>query len=64
MEEVIMRLQIIKSKNAASLYIVKSVYEKGRRTSKVVEKLGTYDSLLKKLNGQDPIEWGKLMLKN
>lgn len=59
MEEVIMRLQIIKSKNAASLYIVKSVYEKGRRTSKVVEKLGTYDSLLKKLNGQDPIEWGK-----
>ncbi|QCX33104.1 IS1634 family transposase [Caloramator sp. E03] len=54
-----MRLQIVKSKNAASLYVVKSVYEKGKRTSKVVEKLGTYDELLKKLNGQDPIEWGK-----
>ncbi|SKB01391.1 Transposase [Caloramator quimbayensis] len=54
-----MRLQIVKSKNAASLYIVKSVYEKGKRTSKVVEKLGTYDELLKKLNGQDPVEWAK-----
>ena len=54
-----MRLQIVKSKNAASLYVVKSTFEKGKRTSKVVEKLGTYDELLKKLNGQDPIEWGK-----
>lgn len=54
-----MRLQIVKSKNAASLYVVRSTFEKGKRTSKVVEKLGTYDELLKKLNGQDPIEWGK-----
>ena len=54
-----MRLQIVKSKNAASLYVVKSIYENGKHTSKVVEKLGTYDELLKKLNGQDPIEWAK-----
>ena len=54
-----MRLQIVNSKNAASLYVVKSVYEKGKRSSKVVEKLGTYAELLKTLEGEDPIEWAK-----
>ncbi len=54
-----MRLQIVKSKNASSLYVVKSIFENGKRSSKVVEKLGTYSELLKKLNGQDPIEWAK-----
>lgn len=52
-----MRLMISKSKNAQSLYVIKSFYNNGTRTSKIVEKLGTYDELLKKLNGQDPIEW-------
>jgi len=54
-----MRLQIIKSKNAASLYVVKSIRTGKKRTSKVVEKLGTYEALLQKLNGEDPIEWAK-----
>lgn len=54
-----MRLQIVNSKNAASFYVVKSIYENGRRSSKVVEKLGTIAELEKKLNGQDPIEWAK-----
>jgi len=54
-----MRLQVVKSKNAASLYVVKSTYDNGKRSSKVVEQLGTYDSLLKKLRGEDPIKWGK-----
>ena len=54
-----MRLQIVNSKNAASLYVVKSIYENGKHSSKVVEKLGTYAELLKTLNGQDPIEWAK-----
>ncbi len=54
-----MRLQIVNSKNAASLYVVKSIYENGKRSSKVVEKLGTVAGLRKKLNGQDPIEWAK-----
>jgi hypothetical protein len=31
----------------------------GERTTKIVEKLGTYDELLKKLDGQNPIEWAK-----
>ena len=54
-----MRLQIIKSKNAASLYVVKSLFENGKRTSKVVEKLGTYAALYTAMDGQDPIEWAK-----
>lgn len=54
-----MRLSVIKSKNAASFYVIKSVTIDGKRTSKIVEKLGTYDDLIKKLNGRDPYEWAK-----
>lgn len=54
-----MRLKITNSKNASSLYVIKDVVTKEKRTSKIVEKLGTYDELLKKLNGDDPIEWAK-----
>ncbi len=53
-----MRLQIIKSKNAQSLYVVKSVYHNKKRTNKVIEKLGTYEKLKQNLN-EDPIEWAK-----
>lgn len=54
-----MRLMVSKSKNAQSLYVIKSFYNNGARTSKIIEKLGTYEDLLVKLNGQDPIEWAK-----
>ena len=54
-----MRLNIVKSKNAQSLYVIRSVYENGHRSTKIVEKLGTYAELSKKLNGQDPIAWAK-----
>lgn len=59
MEAIILRLKITKSKNASSLYVIKSTYKNGKHSSKIVEKLGTYDELLKKLNGEDPIEWAK-----
>ena len=52
-----MRLMISKSKNAKSLYVIKSVFKDGKRTTKIVEKLGTYAKLLDELNGEDPIEW-------
>ena len=52
-----MRLQIVKSKNAQSLYVVKTVYNNKKRTNKVVEKLGTYENLKKKLYPNEPIEW-------
>ena len=56
-----MRLKITESKNARSLYVIKSVYNKETQsnTSKIVEKLGTYDDLKKKLDGEDPIAWAK-----
>ena len=57
-EKKYMRLQIIKSKNAQSLYVVKSVYHNKKRTNKVIEKLGTYESLKNTLD-EDPIEWAK-----
>lgn len=53
-----MRLQIIKSKNAQSLYVVKSVYHNKKRTNKVIEKLGTYENLRNTLD-EDPIKWAK-----
>ena len=54
-----MRLQIVNSKNSKSLYVVKSTYINKKRSNKVVEKLGTYKELEKKLAPQDPIEWAK-----
>ncbi len=54
-----MRLKVTKSKNAASLYVIRSTYVNGVHSSKIVEKLGTYDGLLEKLGGQDPYEWAK-----
>lgn len=54
-----MRLQISKSKNAASLYVIKTVYTNGKEHTKIVEKLGTVSELSKKLDGQDPVEWAK-----
>ena len=56
-----MRLQVVESKNAKSLYVVKSIYENGKRSSKVVEKLGTYEDLSK--IHDDPIAWGKAYAK-
>ena len=54
-----MRLSFSKSKNATSLYVIKDVKEGNKRTTKIVEKLGTLKELEEKLNGQDPIEWAK-----
>ena len=53
-----MRLQISKTKNAASFYVVESTYDKnGRRSNKVVEKLGTLAELQKVHD--DPVAWAK-----
>lgn len=56
-----MRLKVTKSKNAASLYVIKSVYNSKTQSnsSVIVEKLGTEAELREKLNGQDPYAWAK-----
>ena len=60
-----MRLNVTRSKNAASLYVIKSVYNSKTQSnySKIVEKLGTEAELREKLNGADPYEWAKEYIK-
>jgi transposase len=54
-----MRLKVSRSKNAASFYVTKTVYEGKKEKTITVEKLGTEKELRDKLNGQDPYEWAK-----
>jgi transposase len=56
---VFMRLKISASKNSKSYYVIKSVYKNGHSTTKVVERLGTYEELKEKLNGEDPEKWAR-----
>jgi len=58
-----MRLSITKSTNSTSLYVIKSTYENGVHSSKIVEKLGTVADLSMKLDGRDPIDWAKEYIK-
>lgn len=52
-----MRLKVSKSKNSASLYVIKSTYINKVHSTQIVEKLGTEKELREKLNGADPYEW-------
>ena len=54
-----MRVNISKSKNSESLYIIKSIKVNGKNTSKIVEKLGTIEEVRGKAKGQDPYKWAK-----
>lgn len=55
-----MRLSLVKSKNAIQFYIIKSYRdENGKNTSKIIEKLGNEQEVLKKSNGEDPVIWAK-----
>lgn len=54
-----MRLQISKSKNSSSLYVIKTAYINGKEKTIIVEKLGTETELRKRLNGEDPYTWAK-----
>ena len=55
-----MRLSIVTSPNARQFYVIKSYTNKhGKRTSKIVEKLGNEQEVLTKAKGKDSIEWAK-----
>lgn len=54
-----MRLKVSRSKNAASLYVTKTIYEGKKQRTITVEKLGTEKDLREKLNGADPYEWAQ-----
>lgn len=52
-----MRLKITKSKNFQFYYIIKDINKSGKRTTKIVEKLGTLENIKAKAKNQDPIIW-------
>ncbi|MGN0629869.1 MAG: IS1634 family transposase [Ruminococcus sp.] len=56
-----MRLNIVKSKNAEQLYIIKSIRKDGKATTRIMKKLGTMASLLPKFNNDRDkvIAWAK-----
>ena len=55
-----MRLQISKSKNSESFYIVESIYVKGKRSNRIFKKLGTLEEIKEKIGDDiDSYEWGK-----
>ena len=58
-----MRVNISKSKNSESLYIIKSINVNGKNTSKIVERLGTIEEVRVKAKGQDPYKWARARAK-
>ncbi len=54
-----MRLQISRSKNSESFYVIRSVYEKGKNTTVVYEKLGTLQQVKERAGDQEPHAWAK-----
>ena len=44
-----MRLSLSKSKNATSLYVIEDIMDGNKRTTRVVERLGTLKDLEEKL---------------
>ena len=60
-----MRLSIVKSPNAKQFYVIESyTTNTGKRTSRIVEKLGNENDVIKKANGEDPIVWAKKYIEH
>ena len=52
-----MRVKESVSKNSISLSVIKSTYENGKRSSKVIEKLGNLEEIASAHPGIDPRKW-------
>lgn len=52
-----MRIKKTVSKNFEFYYIIKDINKGGKRTTKIVEKLGKLDDIKVRANGEDPIIW-------
>lgn len=59
-----MRLKITKNKNSESWYIIQSTYIDKKHSSKVVEKLGTFENVKQRANGEDPYIWVQKYIDN
>lgn len=51
-----MTISMSKSKNSTSYYVKKTLYNNGKRTSKVVERLGSLEDLEKRFGKQDTLK--------
>ena len=54
-----MRLNKVKSKNAISYYIIRSVRRGGKNSSEIVKKLGTEKSIRETYGVDDVDAWGR-----
>ena len=54
-----MRLTTNKTKNGISYYIIRSVRRDGKRSSEVVERLGTEREIMEKYHCTDANKWAK-----
>lgn len=54
-----MRSSLTKGKNTEHYYIIKYIYDHGKRTSKTVKSLGTHKRVLKDHPGVNPFSWAK-----
>ena len=52
-----MRIKKTFSKNFEFYYIIKDINRNGKRTTKIVEKLGTIDKIKERAKNEDPIVW-------
>jgi hypothetical protein len=54
-----MRLKTNQTNSTTYFYIIKDYKNNGKRTTKIVEKLGNLDEVKQKSNGKDPFIWAK-----
>ena len=54
-----MRLGYSKSKNTIQFYVMKDIRKNGKRSTKIIQKLGNLEQVKKKANGEDPYVWAR-----
>ena len=58
-----MRLSYSKSKNSTLFYIIKDYTKNGKRSTKIVHKIGNLEEIKKLAGNQDYNEWLKVYVK-
>lgn len=52
-----MRIREVNSKNSTHYAIIKDITRDGKRTTKIVENIGSFEKLKERAGQQDPLEW-------
>ena len=59
-----MRIKITKTKNSENFYVIESTYINKKHSSRIVEKLGNLEEVIKKAEEMDPYLWAQQYAKN